>query len=506
MSTDADSPADRKEEIRERHREAAEEVVPDDLGLFVGGEFVDAESGETFATHDPTTGAVLAEVPAGAAADVDRAVAAALEAYEEEWSGYDAGRRQSVLHEVADRIEAERDAFARLETLDNGKPLREAKGDVHAVIDHFRYFAGAARTDEGTALPADDTRAVQTIREPYGVVGAITPWNFPLLIASWKLAPALAAGNAVVLKPAEQTPLTALKLAAEVRDVLPDGVLNVVTGYGEEAGEPLTTHEDVRKLAFTGSTPVGKQVMKNAADDVTDVTLELGGKSPFVVFPDADLESAARNAFLAIFYNKGECCTAGSRMFIHSDVYDEFTDQLVGMAEGTEPADPLLSDTGFGPKVSEEQVQRVEEYVEIAREEGGRFLAGGDRPDDESLADGFFYEPTIIEGLDHDSRAVQEEIFGPVLEVFEFEDYDEMIELANDVDYGLAAGVMTSDVKRAIQTAKDIEAGNVWVNQYNDFPAGQPFGGVKQSGIGREQAKETLEAYTTTKTINISLR
>jgi aldehyde dehydrogenase (NAD+) len=506
MSTESESSSDRREEMRERHREAAEEVVPEQTGLFVGGEFVDADSGETFSTHDPATGEVLAEVAAGAEADVDRAVAAATEAYESEWSGYDAGARQSALHEIADRIEEEREAFAKLESLDNGKPVREAKGDVHAVIDQFRYFAGAARMNEGTSLPADDTRTVQTIQEPYGVVGAITPWNFPLLITSWKLAPALAAGNAVVLKPAEQTPLTALKLASVVQDVLPDGVLNVVTGFGEEAGAPLTAHEDVSKVSFTGSTPVGKQVMKTAADRVADVSLELGGKSPFLVFPDADLEAAARNAFIAIFYNTGECCTAGSRMFIHEDVYDEFVEQLVGMAEGTEPGDPLLEDTSFGPKVSNAQVDRMGEYLEIAREDGGTFLTGGDPVEDEALEGGSFVEPTIVEGLDHDSRAVQEEIFGPVLEVFEWGDYDEMIELANDVDYGLAAGVMTQDLNQAYDAAKDLEAGNVWVNQYNDFPAGQPFGGVKQSGIGREQAKETLKHYTQTKTINISLR
>jgi aldehyde dehydrogenase (NAD+) len=246
--------------------------------------------------------------------------------------------------------------------------------------------------------------------------------------------------------------------------------------------------------------------MKTAADRVADVSLELGGKSPFVVFPDADLESAARNAFIAIFYNTGETCTAGSRMFVHEDVYDEFVDQLVGMAEGTTPGDPLDPDTSFGPKVSTEQVDRVAEYLEIAREDGGTVLTGGDRPDDETFADGSYYEPTIIEGLDHDSRAVQEEIFGPVLEVFEWDDYDEMIGLANDVDYGLAAGVMTQDINNAYDAAKDLQAGNVWVNQYNDFPAGQPFGGVKQSGIGREQAKDTLKQYTQTKTINVSLR
>ena len=506
MSSESSTPAERRDEIRDRHHEAADEAIPESLDLFIGGEFVEADGGERFETRDPTTGDVLGEVARGTAADVDRAVEAAREAYESEWSGYDAAKRQRVLTGIADAIEAEADAFATIEALDNGKPIREAKGDVYAVVDHFRYFAGAARVNEGISLPADDTRSVQTIREPYGVVGAITPWNFPLLIATWKLAPALAAGNSVILKPAEQTPLSALKLCEVVQDVVPDGVLNVITGYGEEAGEPLTNHEGVGKLAFTGSTPVGKQVMKNAAENVTDVTLELGGKSPVVVFPDADLKSAARNAFIAIFYNKGETCTAGSRMFVHADIYDEFMDQLVGIAQSTDPGDPLEKDTSFGPKVSDEQVERVLEYLELAREEGGEFLAGGGTPDDEAFADGAFVEPTIIEGLDHDSQAVQEEIFGPVLEVFEWDDYDEMISLANDVDYGLAAGIMTSDVKQAHQTARDIEAGTVWVNQYNDFPAGMPFGGFKQSGNGRETAFETMQAYTRTKAIDISMR
>jgi aldehyde dehydrogenase (NAD+) len=506
MSSEADSGAERKEEILQRHREAADEVVPTETGVFVDGEFRDAASGETFATTDPTTGETLAEVAAGTEADVDDAVAAAWDAFDAEWSGYDPASRQSVLHELADAIEERADEFARLESLDNGKPVREAKGDVYQAVDHFRYFAGAARHDEGIALPADDTRSLHTVKEPFGVVGAIVPWNFPLLITTWKLAPALAAGNAVVLKPAEQTPLTALKLAAVAADVLPDGVLNVVPGFGEDAGAPLTEHEDVPKVAFTGSTPVGKQVMKAAADRVADVTLELGGKNPFVVFPDADLESAARNAFLAIFYNKGETCTAGSRMFVHADVYDEFLDSLVAMAEDTDPADPLAEGASFGPKVSPEQVDRVEHYVDIAREEGAAIRTGGRRPDDPALADGAFYEPTIVEGLDHDSAAVQEEIFGPVLAVFEWDDYDEMIDLANDVDFGLAAGVMAGDTKRAMQAARDIEAGTVWVNQYQDFPAGMPFGGFKESGIGRETAAETLDQYTQTKSINVSLR
>ncbi len=491
--------------ISERHEETAASVVPSEIGLHIGGEFVDAAEGGTFETVDPTTGETLAEVPAGTAADVNRAVEAAQSAFDGEWGDTDAAERQSVLHDIADRIEAERSAFAKLETLDNGKPTGEAFGDIAAVADHFRYFAAATRLNEGTTLPADSgPRHVSTVREPYGVVGCVVPWNFPLLIASWKLAPALAAGNTVVLKPAEQTPLSALKLMAEIDDVVPDGTINVVTGFGEEAGAPLTEHPDVPKVAFTGSTTIGKQVMRAAADRVADITLELGGKGPLVVHEDADTDAAVRAAVLAIFYNKGETCTAGSRLFVHENIAEEFLESLVGAAEDLTVGDPLERGTRLGPKVSVAQAERTLSYVEQAREAGGTFLTGGGRPADAPSE--AYVEPTIVEGLDHDSDPVQEEIFGPVLTVFRWDDYDEMIQLANDTDYGLAAGVMASDVQRAYQTAHDLEVGTVWINQYQDFPAGLPFGGYKQSGIGRETAFETVEAYTRTKSIDVSLR
>ncbi|WP_435080070.1 aldehyde dehydrogenase family protein, partial [Halococcus sp. AFM35] len=453
-------------------------------------------SGETFETRDPTTGEVLAEAQAGNSDDIDRAVEAAWDAYESEWANTDATERQRLLGEVADRIEANRSEIAKIETLDNGKPIREAHADVALVADQFRYFAGAARTHGGETVPSGSGKSIQTIREPYGVIGAVVPWNFPLLIASWKLAPALAAGNTVVLKPAEQTPLSVLKVMEEIDDVLPDGVVNVVTGYGEEAGAPLTEHEDIRKVSFTGSTAVGKQVMKAAAESVTDVTLELGGKSPVVVFPDADIEHAVRVMMFAMFYNTGECCTAGTRLFVHEDIYEEFMDAFVESAQGLQMGDPLDSDTRLGPKVSEEQVERTLSYIEQAKEDGARIVTGGGQPESEALADGCFVVPTVIDDIDHDSKPVQEEIFGPVEEVFAWSDYDEMIAQANDVDYGLAAGVITNDLSQANRAARDIEAGNIWVNHYTDFPAGQPFGGYKQSGIGREQAEETLDHYS----------
>ncbi len=506
MSTDSQSATERRNEIKERHRETADEVVPEQLGLYIGGEWVDSSSGETFETRDPTTGEVLAEVQAGNEEDIDRAVDAAWDAYDETWSGYSTGKRQRVLETIAQRVEDKQEEFARLESLDNGKPIRESRADMWLVADHFRYFAGAARLNEGETVPTDDNRHVETIREPYGVVGQIIPWNFPLLMAAWKLGPALAAGNTVVIKPAEETPLSILKLMAEIDDVLPDGVVNVVTGFGREAGEPLSHHEGIRKIAFTGSTEVGREVMKGAAEHITDLTLELGGKSPIVVFPDADIEQAVKTTILAIFYNTGECCSAGSRLFLHSDIKDEFLDRLADAAEDLTVDDPLLDSTRLGPKVSQEQVERTMEYIQSARDSGATFVTGGGAPDDEALSDGCFVAPTLIDGLDHDDRAVQEEIFGPVQEVFEWADYDEMMHRANDVDYGLAAGVITSDLKQAYKAAKDIEAGTIWVNQYNDFPSGQPFGGYKQSGIGRETSFEAVKHYTQTKTLNFSLR
>lgn len=503
--TNPQSAAERKSAIKKRHEQAANEVLPDSRELFINGEWVQSSSGETFETVDPTTGETLAEVQAGNADDIDRAVEAAWEAYDDTYSNMSTADRQAMLEAIADAIEDHQEEFARIESLDNGKPITEARIDVQLVIDHFHYFAGLARSEEGRTIGTDDSRHVQTLREPYGVVGQIIPWNFPLLMAAWKLAPALSAGNTVVLKPAEETPLSILKLLEITEDVIPDGVINVVTGFGPDAGEPLSKHPDIRKLAFTGSTEVGSKVMKSAAESITDVTLELGGKSPLVVFPDADLEQAVETTITSIFFNTGECCCAGSRLFVHEDIKNQFLDELATAAEDLTVDDPLLDSTDLGPKVTAEQVERTLSYIQEAEEQGAAFVTGGTQPDDKALSDGCFVAPTLIDEIDHDSKPVQEEIFGPVQEVFSWSEYDEMIELANDVDYGLAAGVITEDLTKAHQCARDIEAGNIWVNTYNDFPAGQPFGGYKQSGIGREIGQETLEHYTQTKTVNISL-
>jgi aldehyde dehydrogenase (NAD+) len=506
MATTSQTTDEQQSTITQRHQDTADDVIPDETAqLHIGGEWVESASGDTFETRDPTTSETLADVQAGNAEDIDRAVDAAWEAFDDHWADTTPTERQQLLTEIADRIEDHKEKFATIETLDNGKPITEARVDIDLVVDHFRYFAGATRINEGETVPSDDSRHIETINEPYGVVGQIVPWNFPLVLASWKLAPALAAGNTVVLKPAEETPLSILEFMREIEDVLPDGVVNVVTGFGPDAGEPLSAHDDIRKVAFTGSTEVGREIMKNAADTITDITLELGGKSPVVIYPDADIETAVDVTMLAMFYNTGECCAAGTRLFVHEDIKEEFLDGFVDAARSLTMGDPLNEDTDLGPKVTDEQVQRTMEYIEAA-DESGDILTGGDQPDDEALEQGNFVTPTVVDDIDHDSQAVQEEIFGPVEEIFEWSDYDEMMEQANDVDYGLAAGVITNDISQAYETAKDLEAGNIWINQYNDYPAGQPFGGYKQSGIGREIGFETMkEHYTQTKAINFGL-
>jgi aldehyde dehydrogenase (NAD+) len=493
-------------EITRRHRKAASRVISTRKRRnYVGGNWVESESRQTFKTHDPTTGDVLAEVQAGAEKDIDRAVSAAWDAYRNRWADRSAADRQAVLNAIADRVEDNKEKFATLDTLDNGKPITEARGDIDLFVDQFRYFAGACRSHGGTTLQAEDDHHIQTHHEPYGVVGQIIPWNFPMLMTAWKLAPALATGNAVVLKPAEETPLSVLELLREVEDVIPPGVVNVVTGHGPEAGSALVRHEDVRKIAFTGSTEVGKGVMKGAASNVTDVTLELGGKSPVIVYPDVAVEKAVDIATRAMFFNNGECCSAGSRLFVHEEIAEAFLDAYVAEIEGLDLGDPLQETTDLGPQITPSQANKTMQYVRSLHEDEMQVLTGGYEPEEDPLGKGCFVAPTLIADIDHDARAVQEEIFGPVQTVFTWSEYDELIDRANDVDYGLAAGIITEDINQAHETAADLEAGNIWVNTYNRFPAGQAFGGTKQSGIGREVAAETLGEYTQTKTVTIGL-
>ncbi len=491
-----------RDDILDRHRSAREEALSEEESLhYIGGDWVESSSGETFETRDPTTQEVLGTAQAGNAEDVDRAVKAAWEAYRDGFDGAGPSERQELLNDLADCLEANMDSLSKLLTLENGKPINEARFGVLGAAEHLRYFAGLTRDITGKTLQSDPSKHVEVVREPYGVVGQIIPWNVPILMAAWKLGPALAAGNCIVLKPAEQTPLSVLEFVRQAEDVIPDGVLNVVTGFGPDTGAPLARHPDIRKVAFTGSVETGRSVMTDAAENITDVTLELGGKSPVVVYPDADLETAVETVIMAIFMNTGENCTAGSRLFLHEDVKEDFLEAFAGATAGITLGDPLLEETQLGPKVSQAQLDRTLDYLEYAEESGGEFVLGGHPLDDGGLSEGNFVLPTVITGLDNENRCAQEEIFGPVEIVFEWSDYDEMIREANDVDYGLSAGVITQDLDQAHRTARDLEAGTVWINTYNEFAAGQPFGGYKQSGIGRECAEETLHHYTETKAI-----
>ena len=491
--------------IKDLHAALADSLLPSGpLKHFVGGEWITGSGDNTFESINPTTGEPLVQVYEGTKEDVDRAVDAAWEAYEQRWAGATPAERQQLLQTLADRLNARAEDFARIEVLDNGKPITEAREDIELAVDHLRYFAGAARNIEGKTVPNGELH-VQTRREPYGVVGQIVPWNFPLLLATWKLAPALAAGNTVVLKPAEQTPASLLTYMREVADVLPDGVVNVVTGSGPSTGAPLVSHERVPKVAFTGSTEVGQGVMKAAANTISDITLELGGKSPLIVAPDAAPTDAAEIAVDAMFFNSGECCSAGTRLFVHESSADEFVDAFLDAIGQLRMGDPLNEATDIGPQVSRTEVEKTLHYIGLARDSDADILRGGGTAEEGILAEGCFVEPTVIADIDADNTVATQEIFGPVEVLLEWDDYDEMVERANNVDYGLAAGVVTDDLSFAHRIAADIKAGNIWVNTFNRLPAGQPFGGYKQSGIGREGAMETLREYTQTKSITMDL-
>ena len=474
--------------------------------LIINGEAVDAATGRTFRTMNPATEEAICEVAEAGPEDVDRAVKAARAAFDGgPWARMRPAERQRILFRLGDLILEHADELGRLETLDNGKPIFESRQiDAPMAANCFHYFAGWATKLAGETLPVQPAFFTYTLREPLGVVGAIIPWNFPMIMVGWKCAPALAAGNCVVLKPAELTPLTAIRIGELALEAgLPPGVLNVLPGKGSVAGEAMVRHPGVDKITFTGSTEVGKHIMKTGADTVKKVTLELGGKSPNIVFADADLEAAVRGATTGIFYGKGEVCAAGSRLLVESSVHDEFVAKLAERAKKLVPADPLDPKTRLGALVSEAQMEKVLGYVDTGVSEGAKLVAGGKRQP--VGGKGYFVQATVLDQVDNRMRVAQEEIFGPVLAVIRFEDVEDAVRKGNDSPYGLAAGVWTRDVKKAHAVARRLQVGTVWVNAYNFYDAGMPFGGYKASGFGRDLGPESLREYTQVKSVWISI-
>jgi len=472
--------------------------------LFVNGKFADSATGKSFNVVNPATEQPVEQVAEGDARDVDAAVTGARKALEGKWGSMGPGDRARLMFKAADIMESKLDEFIQLETANTGKTLIESKIELSLSLEVLRYYAGWATKATGETIPSRPNAFLFTLREPVGVVGAITPWNFPLLLSMWKYGPALATGCAVVHKPASLTPLTALKFAEVVAAAgFPEGVFNVVPGPGGTVGTALVTHPGVDKIAFTGDTSTGKQIMKSCAEGLKKVSLELGGKSPNIVFADADLDSASRGALNAIFYNKGEVCAAGSRLFVEEPAKEEFLARVAERAKKTTVGDPLDKNTRMGPVISKGQLDKVLEYVEAGKKDGAKLIAGGDRP--ANLQKGYFVNPTIFSDVKNSMRIAREEIFGPVLSVLSFKDQADAVAQANDSLYGLAAAVWTKDVKKAHQVARAVKAGTVWINTYNLYDVALPFGGYKQSGFGRELGKEALDQYTQTKSVWMDL-
>ncbi len=504
MSTATAKKAQKNHKPKEQSNKAAPPTIKNQQ-MLIDGRWVNSVSGKTFATINPATGETICQVAEGDKADIDLAVKAARKAFETgDWSKMSAAERGRLLYKLADSIEAHQDELAKLETLDNGKPLRDSLGaDLPLTVKCYRYYAGWADKNHGKTIPIEGNFACYTRHEAIGVVGQIIPWNFPLLMQAWKWAPALACGNTVVLKPAEQTPLTALRVAQLAQEVgFPNGVINVVPGYGPTAGAALSGHMDVDKIAFTGETSTGKIVMEAAArSNLKRVSLELGGKSPNIVFADADLDAAIEGAYFGLFFNQGQCCCAGSRLMVEEKVYDQFVEKLVAKAKEQNVGDPFDMDTTQGPQVSEEQFNRILGYIESGKKDGAKLLTGGGR----CGTKGYFIQPTVFEGVRDEMKIAKEEIFGPVMSILKFKDIDDAIARGNRTMFGLAAAVWTRDIKKALKVSNALKAGTVWINCYDVFDAAAPFGGYKMSGIGRELGEYALEAYTEVKTVTIAL-
>ena len=473
--------------------------------LFINGKWVNSISGKTFATLNPSTGQEICQVAEADSADVDLAVKAARKAFESgPWKKMSAAERGRRINKLADLMEQNLPELAALESLDNGKPLRDSlNADLPLSIKAYRYYAGWCDKTHGKTIPVEGEYFCYTKHEPVGVVGQIIPWNFPLLMTAWKWAPALATGCTIVLKPAEQTPLTALRMAALAQEAdIPDGVINVLPGFGPTAGAAITSHMDIDKVAFTGEGSTGQLVMQAAAkSNLKRVSLELGGKSPNVVFADADLDAAVEGAYFGLFFNQGQCCCAGSRLFVEEKIHDAFVEKLVARAKKQRIGDPFDMTTTQGPQISQEQCDRIMGYIDIGISEGANLLSGGKRVGNK----GYFIQPTIFDGVKDNMRIAKEEIFGPVMNILKFKDVDEVVQRGNKTFYGLAAAIWTKDITKAHRLANSLRAGTVWVNCYDVFDAAAPFGGFKMSGIGRELGEYALSLYTEVKTVYINL-
>ena len=470
--------------------------------MLIDGKWVEAASGKSFETPNPATGETLARVAEGDKEDIDRAVRAARRAFDDgAWLRMPPVQREGILLRIAELIEKHADELAQLETLDNGKPFGESRNvDIPSAAATFRYYAGWVTKLYGETNPSDPAFFNFTLREPVGVCGQVIPWNFPLLMAAWKLGPALACGNTSVLKPAEQTPLTALRLGELLLEAgVPAGVVNIVPGFGETAGAALVRHPMVDKIAFTGSTEVGKEIHRATADNLKRVSLELGGKSPNIVFADAD--AAVEGALLGVFFCAGQVCCAGTRLFVEQKMHDQFAERLAKFAGGMQQGDPFDPATRIGPLVSKEQLDRVTGYIEHGKKEGAKAVVGGERNTTKGLEKGYFVKPTVFTGVRNDMKIAREEIFGPVVSMIPFEDENDAVLQGNNTTYGLAAGVWTRDVSKAHRVARALRAGTVWVNCYNVFDPAAPFGGYKESGYGRELGRYALDLYTQVKSV-----